>query len=172
MITYLQFNNNNLAATVLHIFIDSISIYDIPSRDRADFGVKNVEVARFMLDCTKSGINRKSFIAGTSVHNHCLEGLWGEFIRCVVRHFCNIFLILENEGFLDLLNEVHLFALHYIYMPRIKKALEDFSNDWRYHPLSGERNQSLYQLLNYGMTRLIYLDPASAEIIGITDWSE
>ena len=57
-------------------------------------------------------------------------------------------------------------------MPCIKKDLEEFSNDWRYHPVSSERNQSLYQLLNYGMTRLIYLDPVSAEIVGITDWSQ
>ena len=172
MITYLQCNNNNLAATVLHLLINSISIHGLPSRDRANFGVKNIDVAQFMLDCPKSGINRGSFIAGTSVQNQCIEGLWGEVIRCVVRHFRKIFFFFENEGFLDLLNEVHVFALHYIYMPCIKKALKEFSNDWIYHPLSSERNQSLYQLLNYGMTRLVYLDPVSAEIVVITDWSE
>ena len=53
-------------------------------------------------------------------------------------------------------------------MPRINKALEELSNNWRYHPLSSERNQSPYQLLNYGMTRPFHLDPASAEIAGIT----
>ena len=54
----------------------------------------------------------------------------------MVKHFRNIIFFLENEGFLDLLNEVQLSALHYIYVPRINKALEEFSNDWRYHPLS------------------------------------
>lgn len=57
-------------------------------------------------------------------------------------------------------------------MPHIKKAIEEFSNDWRYNPLSSERNQSQYELSNYGMSRLIHLDPASAEIAGITDWSQ
>ena len=57
-------------------------------------------------------------------------------------------------------------------MPCIIKTLEEFSNDWRYHPLPNERNQSPYQLLNYGMTKPIHLDPASAVIARITDWSE
>ena len=57
-------------------------------------------------------------------------------------------------------------------MPRIKKALEEFSHNWRYHSLSSGRNQLPYQLSNYGMTTLIHLDPAFAEINGITNWSE
>ena len=180
MIRYLQCNNNNLAATVLHLFLNTISIHCLPSRVRADFSVKKVDVAQFILDCPEGDIKRESFIAGTfvhnresyvarfmldcpeggvkkeSLHNQCIEGLWDEVIRCVVRHFRNIFLFLENEGFLDLLNEVHLLALHDSYMHHIKKVLEEFSNDWRYYPLSIGRNLSPYQFLNYGMTRLIH----------------
>ena len=59
-----------------------------------------------------------------------------------------------------------------IYIPCINKVLEEFSNDWRYHSLSSEKNQSPYQLWHYGMTRCIHLDIASAEIAGITDWSD
>ena len=129
MVMQFQYNNNNLAATALDLFIDAFSIHGLPSRVRADFGVKSVDVARFMLDCPKPGINRGNFIAGTSVHNQWIEGLWGEVIKCVVRHFSNIFFCFENKEFLDLLNEVHVFALHCIYMPQIKKALEEFSND-------------------------------------------
>ena len=88
MIRQLQCNHNNLAATVLRLFIGAISIPGLPCRVRADFGVKNVDVARFMLpDCPEGGINRASFIAGTSVHNQCMVGLWGEVTRCVVRHY-------------------------------------------------------------------------------------
>ena len=75
MIRYLQCNNNILAATVLHLFIGAILIHGLPSRDRANFVVKNVDVALFMLDCPEGGINRVSFIGGTSVHSQCIEGL-------------------------------------------------------------------------------------------------
>ena len=67
MITYLQCNSNNLAATVLHLFLDAISIHGLPSRARADFGVENVDVARFILDCPERGINKGSFLAATFV---------------------------------------------------------------------------------------------------------
>ena len=107
IITYLQCNSNNLAVTVLPLFIGAISIHGLASRVRADFGVKNVDDARFMFDCPERGINKGSFIAGTSVHNQCIEGFRGEVIRCVVRNFHNRFFFLENKGFLDLLNEVH-----------------------------------------------------------------
>ena len=75
MIRYLQCNNNNLAATVLRLFIGDISIHSLPSRVRANFGAKNIDVARFMLDCPEDSINRVSFIVGTFVHNQCIEGL-------------------------------------------------------------------------------------------------
>ena len=84
MIRYLQCNNNNLAATVLHLFIGAISIHSLLSRVWGNFGIKNVDVARFMLDCPVGGINRVSFIVGTFVHNQCIEGLWGEVITCAV----------------------------------------------------------------------------------------
>ena len=40
IIMNLQCNNNNLAGTVLHLFLDAISIHSLLSRVRADFGVK------------------------------------------------------------------------------------------------------------------------------------
>ena len=83
LITYLQCNNNNLAATVLHLLIGAISIHSLPSSVRADFPVKNVYVARFVLDCNERGINRGSFNSGTSVHYQCVEGLWDEVTKCV-----------------------------------------------------------------------------------------
>ena len=100
MITYLQCNSNNLAATDLHLCIGAISIHNHPPRVRADFGVKNVDVACFMLDCPERGIDRESFTSGTFEHNPCIEGLWGEVISYVVLSFHNALLSLKIRDLL------------------------------------------------------------------------
>ena len=45
---------------------------------------------------------------------------------------------MEKDGILDPLNELHLFCLHYIYLPRINKSFKDFGdqmNQWPVSPL-------------------------------------
>ncbi len=58
-------HNNNRAATVLQLFMHACDEHGVPSRVRADHGVENVDVARFMEDVR--GQNRGSFIWGRSV---------------------------------------------------------------------------------------------------------
>src|SRR5947209_8929486 len=64
-----------------------------------------------------------------------------------------IFLIIlkEMEYGLNPNNEIHLWCLHYIYLPIINRALNIFQNQWNYHPLFTEHNQSPYQLFLAGM---------------------
>ena len=38
------------------------------------------------------------------------------------------YFFLKNERLLDPLNEVHMYALHYVYMPRKNKALDEPSS--------------------------------------------
>ena len=108
-------------------------------------GLENVEVARYML--LRRGIGRGSIITGSSVHNQRIERLWRDVFRCVSYQFRNV----EDNNILDPFSELHLFCLHYVYLPRISRALTEFTEQWNHHPVSTEENQSPYQLWVSGM---------------------
>ena len=122
LIVYLHCSNNNLASTVMAHFRQAVELYGVPSRVCSDHGL--VEIARFMI--TTRGLNRGSIITGSSVHNQRVEHMWKDVRRVVVRQYQNLFHYMESVGCLNPLDDVHLFALHHVYMPRINRALEEF----------------------------------------------
>jgi hypothetical protein len=149
VIVYLQASNNNRADTVARLFREGVERYNLPSRVRSDQGLENIDVARMML--TERGLNRGSIITGTSVHNQRIERLWRDVNRVVVSRFLNIFLHLESVQWLDPDDDIHLMALHIIYLPIINQAIEQFVDQWNNHPLSTESNFSPRQLWALGM---------------------
>ncbi len=58
---------------------------------------------------------------------------------------------MENEGVLDPSNEVHLAALHYVFLPIINRHLLLFSEGHNRAPISSEQNQSPEKLWVRGM---------------------
>ena len=111
MIVYLGCSTNNQATTVYRLFIAAAERFGLPSRVRSDFGGENILVARHMI--RNRGTNRGSFITGSSTHNQRIERLWVDMRRSVTFLYYRLFYFLEQQGMLDPLNEVHLYALHY-----------------------------------------------------------
>ena len=56
----------------------------------------------------------------------------------------------RREGLLDSLSETHLFALHYIFIPRIQISLNEFRSQWNDHAVSSTENFSPEQLFIRG----------------------
>ena len=134
MVVYLQCADNNRSSTVYNAFLRASQVYGLPSRVRCDQGGENVLVAQHMLQ--HRGINRGSVIVGSSVHNQRVERLWRDMHRCVTVLYYRLFYFMESEGYLDPISEKDLFALHYVFLPRIQRSLATFRERWNNHHYS------------------------------------
>ena len=170
---YLRWSPNNCASTILQLFQDAVNRFGLLSRVRSDLGGENVDVARFVLQHPERGINSGGMITGTSVHNQAIERLWADLRRVVISYYIRLFLHLESSQVLDRLNEGHLIALHYVFLPRINRAIEKFVSDWNNHPLSSAGNRSALSVWYSSVTLSINSHYSAMESIIIQgkDWS-
>lgn len=145
-IIFLHCSGNNLASTVLDLFLNAIERVGgvWPSRIRVDYGVENVLVCEAMVE--KWGEGRGSFIAGPSTHNQRIERLWRDVFRCVCHYYYYIFYGMEDSGILDTNNSLHMFALHIVFIPRINLALHEYLEAFNDHKIRTAQNWSPYQM--------------------------
>ena len=146
-VVYLHCSTNNQASTVLTSFIDAVGKYGLPEQVRSDHGGENVQVWRYMMEQHHS---ESAVLVGSSTHNERIERLWRDVHRCVAVLFADLFRGMEAEGILSCLNEVDLFCLHWVFLPRINRVLNSFVESWNNHPLSSSQNLTPNQLFIQG----------------------
>lgn len=96
------------------------------------------------------GPGRGSAVRGSSAHNQHIERLWGDVWCGVINVYYNLFSFLERDGIVDADNEMNLWALHYMYLPKINRDLTAFTNQWNRHGLRTEGHQSPLQIFVRG----------------------
>ncbi len=162
LITFLKAADNNKASTVLERFVEGCRQWGLPSRVRCDHGSENSDVVDYMTRVRNNHSN--PVIQGASVHNQRIERLWVDVWKDVVHVFYNLFYYLEQSGHLNPDDDVDLYSLHYIYLPRINKCLQDFVHQWNNHGIRTEKNMTPIQLFVSKS-----MDLARSNLTGIRD---
>lgn len=131
-VTYIRCANN-FAQTVLER--EGVTRFGLPDRIRSNHGGENVDVWRYMIASHNNDLS--CIITGSSTHNEQVERLWCDVHCSVAKVFSELF---ERCGILDPLNEVDIYCLHYIFLPRVNRPLEEFHESWNDHSLSTAGN--------------------------------
>ena len=136
LVTFGKFSTNNRATTVLQLFREAVVRYGHPVRIRTDYGGENVEIWRYMVET--HGDDLRPVIVGSPVHNQRIE----RHNRSVNEQLISTFYSLERDGLLDPSNCTDLFCLHYVFLPRLNKSLNQFIAAHNNHAISTEENKS------------------------------
>ena len=126
---------DNTSATVLKLFEEAVSKWELPSRVRGDMGVETRDVAHYIPNHSAIGPGRGSYITGRSFHNSRIERLWRDVFQTELSVFYDLFVSLESCGHLDPDNEEHLYCLQYVYHPIINNCLDNFVRFWNNHKI-------------------------------------
>ena len=149
-IVYICCSTNNRASTVMASFSRAVRKYGLPDKVRSDLGGENSEVWQYMLEQHRS---ESAVLVGASTHNQRIERMWRDVYRCIGVLYADLFREMEDDGTLCCLNEVDLYCLHAVFLPRINNAIDSFVECWNNHALSTSHNLTPNQLFIEGALR-------------------
>lgn len=144
LVVFLVASNNNRSSTVLQHFNTAVTQYGVPSQVRCDYGGENVDVCLFMN--VVRGMGTRSVLRGQSTHNQRIERFWGDLWSGLINVYHGLFTFLESEGIIDPDNELDMWALQYVYLPRLNRDLTVFRQRWNHHGLRTEGFSTPVQL--------------------------
>lgn len=133
LVVYLQCTENNQADTMLSCFLTGVKEFGLPIRVRTDKGMENVRIADYMIH--NRGSNQSSILVGKSVHNQRIERLWRDVFDGVLCFYYHLFYFMEDSLILDPLNDIHIAALHHVFLSKINERLYIWKKAWATHRL-------------------------------------
>lgn len=132
---------SNTADVVLSAFCKAVSRFTLPSRVRGDRGGENLKVAVYMV--RRRGLNRASYMFGSSTRNTRIERVWGEVGSQLARRWRGFFQRLERMYDLNQENPHHLWLLTELFLDDLRKDCAMFVQQYNHHGIRGEgRNQT------------------------------
>ena len=167
LIVFLKCSTNNRSRTMYEVFLDAVHKYHLPSRIRTDQGGENVLIAQHMIE--HRGADRRSVITGSSVHNNRIERLWQDLHQGVTLLYYRLFYYLEQWDLLNPLDNRHLYALHYMFLPRINRSITEFKNAWNFHSIRTASHKSPHQLFTAGLLLLQHSDLTALDFFNDVD---
>ena len=87
------------------------------------------------------------------MHNQRIERLWRDTFRCVGQLYYALFYVMEDTNLLSVDNNIDLFSLQFVFIPRINAQLDLFASAWNNHPIRTENGLSPLQLWTRGLLR-------------------
>ena len=144
MLVFLSASTSNAKEVVAGYFLNAVAKYGLPSRIRVDHGGENNEIVAIME--AVRGPQRGSAIQGRSVHNQRIERSWRDLWHNVSHIYHELFTFLEERGLLNVELQLDLWALHYVFVPRINRDLEMYREQWNRHGLRTEHHMTPMQL--------------------------